>query len=149
MRHQAERDTNALEIGFLADGVVTALRDLDQQGTLSELDIEHLNEASRFLQALSEWSGPPTLTGGSSLQLSALSSFGYAAEALRAMRARRFNDGLKSYFASMAEQLAMAASTGRAKPEFVSEAMRFFDALGAATLDRWNASQSPTILTPR
>jgi hypothetical protein len=149
MRHQAERDTNALEIGFLADGVVAALRDLIERRSLSELDVEHLNEASRFLQALSEWSGPPTPTRTASLQLSALNSFGYAAEALRAIRVHRFNDGLKSYFSSMASQLAAAASTGEASPDFVSEATRFFEALAAATLDRWNASQSPTILMPR
>jgi hypothetical protein len=149
MRHRAERDTNALEIGFLADGVVAALRTLSQRGELSDLDVEHLNEASRFLQELSEWSGTPTPTGGSSLQLSALSSFGYAAEALRAMRAHRLHEGLKSYFASMAEQLAITASTGQASPEFMSEAKRFFEALGNATLDRWNATQSPTILAPR
>lgn len=148
MRHQAERDIHALELGFLADGVVAALRALERKTTPSELDLERLNEAVNFLRELSEWAGPPAPQQSQSLQLSALGSFGYATEALRSGRVGQLTDGIKSYFDSLAN-LLQTATTSSIDPKALVDATRFFEALSMATLDRWNASQSPTILTPR
>ena len=149
MAHSPERDVHALELGFLSYAVISALRTLQEGQTISDLDNEQLQEASMFLRSLSEWAGPAIGGQSASLRLSALTSFGYAVEAMRSLTTGKMTDGMRGFLERLASGLDTIRTGGKPDESVITEEIGFFEALGGGTLDRWHAAQAPTIIAPQ
>lgn len=147
MSFRPERDVNALEVGFLADGVLLALRAF-RRGQLGPPNVTHLRGGAGLLHALSEWTGPVSPGEPTTLQLNALNSFGYAAAAIKAGHAS-VTDGLRKHFAALATSLDSIVEGRTVPASQFDQLVEFFQGLSNATLDSWNATQAPTLLALR
>jgi len=144
MLPRAKKDLHALELGFLADAVLRGMSQIKDHQPLTERGA--LTNAATLLRTISEgvgsWSGEHT----SASPLSALTSFSYAAEALRLSEIPRLSDNLRTHFGALATQLDQMANGQSVDSGEVAALESFFEGLSDATLDNWNASQSPTLM---
>lgn len=138
------RDVDALELGFLADGVLQAIS-ATVQGKAEKKDLTRLKQGKELLDSIADCVGPGGVVGNKEFHLVGMNSFQYAADALKSVGAPKLSDGIRSYFASLAEILSKLISGLDVNPEDVDNLRRFFKALSSATLERWNANQGPAL----
>lgn len=139
MLPQAARDVDALQMGFMADGVLRAMR-LAQHGSLDERHATRLREGAMVLREVAAGVGAaPT----QAYPVAGLSSFSYAAEALRAVGTGKLGEGLRAHFAGMASNLEQIAAGSEVDPVEWEEVRAFFRALSNATLESWGVTQTP------
>lgn len=141
------RDVHALELGFLADGVVQGL-EATRRGQNASPNHNHFATGVSLLRALAAGVGPSPVGENSALQFNAINSFSYAAEALKHAHSSRLNEGLQTRFAQMADLLDQIAGGDQVSSEDLQSLLDFFRGLSEATFERWNAMQAPTILSP-
>ncbi len=142
MLPRTQKDIHALELGFLADNVLQTL----SCGLSASQDLGSLRKALLLLRGISAGVGTWSPEFGNDLPLNALGSFAYAAEALKLSHTPRVADSLRTHFGSLADTLDQIIN-GQAVDEAAREAVvKFFEGLSDATLESWNANQSPTLL---
>lgn len=139
------RDVDALELGFLADGVLQAISAAAKGGAGAK-DLSRLKQGQELLTGIADSVGPATATGDRQFQFATMNSFQYAADALRSVTVPNLSQGLRSYFATQADVLGRLIDQSEVQPEEVDSVRNFFKALSAATLESWNAVQGPTLL---
>lgn len=148
MSPRAIRDVDALELGFLADGILQAIKALTTGGA-NERHYAWLREGVQLLSGLAAGVGPaPADNVDSKIQFASLASFPFAAEALRAVPSATVSEGIRSYFDLLATTLKRLIEGVTVNSVDIDQVRAFFSAVAQATLDSWSSSQTPTLLGP-
>jgi hypothetical protein len=134
-------DVDALQVGFMSDGVLRALRIAEGAYRLEERHAGRLREGAALLRIVAEGVGAAPQT---SSQVAGLSSFTYAAEALRAVGTGGIpGDGVRAHFAALAATLDRIAAAEDVSPGERETVRKFFRALSDATLESCGVAKVP------
>jgi hypothetical protein len=147
MSPRAIQDVDALELGFLADGILQAIKALTTGGG-NERHYGWLREGVQLLTGLAAGVGPAPAATEQQLQFASLASFPFAAEALKTVRSTKVSDGLRNYFGLLADTLKRLIEGISVSPEDIDRVCDFFKAIAQATREHSIFSQSPTLLGP-
>jgi hypothetical protein len=148
MSPRAIRDVDALELGFLADGILQAIKALTTGGGATERHYAWLKEGVQLLSSLAAGVGPAPANVDNKLQFASLASFPFAAEALKSVPSSTVSEGLRGYFGFLAETLKRLIEGIKVDAADVDRVREFFKAVAQATLDSWSSAGSPTLLGP-
>ncbi len=133
---RSRRDTGALEIGFLADSVLRALKALRRRDLTSE-QAECLREAHDLLLGLSSNVGS-FAPQDTRLALHSVNSFRYAADAIRAIPKKEMKVGLRKHFALMSATLEQVVAGKEVTEPEIESVDQFFRGMSEATFERWS-----------
>jgi hypothetical protein len=147
MTSRATHDVEALELGFLADGILQAVNALAKGGANGR-HYSWLQQGVDLLSGLAAGVGPAPSKSEPQLQFASLASFPFAAEALRAVPNPTVSDGLRSYFGMLADTLKRLIQGVDVAAQEIDRVCEFFRGIAEATLDSWSPARNPTLLGP-
>jgi hypothetical protein len=131
MSHEKNQGSEALQIAFIANGVVEALEQIKKQEPLSLLNKEYLTKGVNLLADFSAWVESPTRTiNAQPRRLHAFNTLNYGTSALLGIINSGGNPSLHK-FSLMEKLLGRVNSTSQTSD--IDDLIRFFAALSNLT----------------